>query len=276
MALIGMAIYSTEENKKDDYLEKTLESLAETVDFTKHRLQVSVNGYTEKTKEIIEKYYRSDILSSSESLQEVYLKWHIIEKVIWNDTNIGTAEGINKVWQDRKPGEHAVKMDDDVVIHNSGWLDELEDIADRQMNIGQVGLKRKDCWENPNHSDPFYKSKLVMLDHIPGEKWRIVERVNHVMGTCVLHSSHLLDEVGYLLQPDVYGFDDSFMSLRSTLAGFINVFIPHIEIDHIDPGDTPYQKWKEVQASLQWDKYHKTIDEFKTGKRSIYYNPFKL
>src|ERR1019366_2739635 len=105
-ALIGMAIYSTEENGKDEYLEKTLQSLRETVDFNKHRLQVSVNAATKTTNELLIEY--SDI----------------IEEVHRNKENIGTAEAINRVWKEKLLGEGCIKMDDDVTTKYVGWVDE--------------------------------------------------------------------------------------------------------------------------------------------------------
>ncbi len=257
MALIAMAVYSTAENGKDEYLEKTLQSLKDTVDFTKHRLILSVNGHTARTK-VAFKYFAP-----------------IIHLVLWNDTNIGTAEAINKAWYFRKQGENAVKMDDDVVIHSTDWLYLMEEAIRRDGTIGQVGLKRRDCMEFPGHDNQFYRSKLVMLEHKAGEKWITVEQVSHVMGTCVMHSDALLAKVGYLWQPGQYGFDDSFMSLRSKLAGFKNVFLTAVDIEHIDRGDTPFQKWKEDHASSYWAEYHKVAREFQSGDRDLFYSPFK-
>lgn len=252
-----MAVYSTPENGKDEYLSRTLRSLKDTVDFSRHRLMLSVNAATEHTIELIEAYEP------------------ILENVFYNSSNLGTAEAINLAWRLRNPGEHAVKMDDDIVIHREGWLDELEEAVSRQPRIGQAGLKRKDCIESPDRPEhDFYRSKLVMLPHQNGDKWIVVEEVNHVMGSCVLHSSDLLDKVGYLYQLGPYGFDDSFMSLRCKLAGFHSVFLPHIEIEHIDPGVTPYQKWKEQQASSVWGLYSETVVGYRSGEKSIYYNPF--
>ena len=255
-ALIGMAIYSTEENGKDEYLEKTLQSLRETVDFNKHRLQVSVNAATKTTNELLIEY--SDI----------------IEEVHRNKENIGTAEAINRVWKEKLLGEGCIKMDDDVTTKYVGWVDEMEEAIARESRIGQIGLKRKDCIESPS-TQGWYSSELLMLPHKPGEKWIVVEQVNHVMGTCVMHSSALLDKIGYLYQPKLYGFDDAFASLRSTLAGFINVFLPHIEIEHIDTGATSYQKWKENHAAECWDEYRESVKDYKSGKKNIYYSPFK-
>lgn len=256
-ALISMAIFSTPENGKDEYLAKTLKSLFKTVDFKKHRLILSVNAKTPQTDHLLNIYQ------------------DIICEVIYNDHNLGTAEAINLAWRKRLPGENALKMDDDITTSHVGWLDELEEAITRDKKIGQVGLKRKDCMEQPSRTD-FYKSELEMLPHEPGQNWIIVEKCNHIMGSCVLHSSALLDKIGYLYQLGVYGFDDSFMSLRSRLAGFKNIFLPHIRIDHIDPGTTPYQKWKENEASKVWAEYHNTVNAYNKGIKPLYYNPFSI
>ena len=253
-----MAIYSTEENGKDEYLEKTLASLKRSVNFYNHRLIVSVNEFTETTKRILHEYKR----------------YNVISDIIWNYQNLGTAEAINKVWKYRKPNENAIKMDDDVVIHSNDWLYLMEEAIRRDPSIGQVGLKRRDCMESTWNADAFYRSTLRMLPHEPGQKWITVEDVNHVMGTCVMHSARLLDKVGYLWQPGVYGFDDSFMSLRSKLAGFKNCFLTAVDIEHIDRGDTTFQKWKEGKAGEKWEAYKEAHRGFVSKQKSIYYNPF--
>ncbi len=255
MALIGMAVYSTEENKKDECLEKTLQSLYDTVNFSNHRLMLSVNAFTPYTKIIIERYK------------------NIISNVIYNDLNIGTAEAINKVWQHKQPNEHCIKMDDDIVIHQNGWLDLMEEAIQRQPNIGIVGLKRKDCWENPNHLDSQYKSTLTLLPPM-GSKWIIAEQCKHIMGTCQMYNSALLDKIGYLYQPGLYGYDDVLASYRSEIAGFINIHLPQIEIDHIDKGDTGFQSWKERHAGTHTQTVINIVDQYINGSKLIYYNPF--
>lgn len=248
-----MAVHDTVENGRTAFTKRTIESLYATVDFTKHRLIIVDNNSCDATKKGIEK----------------------CGKVITLPKNIGTAEALNLAWEHRMPGEHCIKIDNDVVIYSEGWADQLEEVIQRDPSIGQVGLKRKDCIESPfRDSNDWYHSELVMLPHQVGQRWVIVEQANHIMGTCVLHSSALLDKVGYLKQPGLYGFDDCFMSLRSQLAGFRNVFLPYIEIDHIDPGGTDYQKWKEQSAGADMQKYNDDVQRYKSGELSYYYNPF--
>lgn len=267
MSLISMAVNDTEANKRSDYTNRTINSLLETVDFTKHRLFISDNESSARTKGILgrlEKFHWRSYGFPKENLQ-----------IIYNDTNLGTAEAINKCWQNRRIGEHCVKIDNDVVIAQSGWVEQLEEAIRRDETIGLCALKRKDLEQRPDHPSDTFKSELIMLPHDKGQPWIIVEQCADIMGTCVMHSSNLLDKIGYLYQPGKYGFDDVLASVRSTLAGFKNVFIPYIEIDHIDTGGTMYAKWKERHAHEHWSDIGKIIAEYKSGERSIYYSPFQ-
>ncbi len=86
-----------------------------------------------------------------------------------------------------------------------------------------------------------------------------------------MHSSALIDKVGYLYQPSLYGYDDVIMSHRTHLAGFYSCFLPHINIDHIDPGQTEYQSWKERHSGEQTQKVISLVQEMYRGEKSIYY-----
>lgn len=265
MALISMAVHDTEENGRTAFTRRTLDCLYDTVSI-KHQIFIVDNNSCEETKELLLVFKnRCDNNSGTMPVNIITLP-----------SNIGTAEALNLAWKYRLPGEHCIKIDNDVVIHQSGWVEQMEEAIQRDPSIGQVGLKRKDCIESPHRDmNDWYHSELVMLPHIPGQRWIVVEEANHIMGTCVMHSSALLDKVGYLKQPGLYGFDDCFMSLRSQIAGFKNVFLPHIDIDHIDPGGTEYQKWKEQSAGKDMAQYNEDVQRYKSGELSVYYNPFE-
>jgi len=263
MALLAMAVYDTDENKRTDYTKDTITSLTHSVDWLsgKHRLIVIDNASCKATKDYLEVI--NDVLDPEYRFTVITL-----------EENIGTAEAINLAIKTRKPGENVIKMDNDVVIHNKGWIEYMEECIVRDPNIGIIGLKRKDLWENPNHEDPNFKSKLLMLPHKVGEKWLVVEQVNHVIGTCQMYSSAFLDKIGYLIQPGLYGFDDSLAAYRCHMAGFKSVFIPHIHIDHIDVGGDNYYGWKQKEADKGGPVFQKMKDEYLSGERDIYYNPF--
>lgn len=263
MALICMAVHDTEENGRAEFTNKTMWSLFSTVDLSVHRLIIINNNSCKKTTEYID-----EVMGH---LPAVYNhRKHITPKVINLSENTGTARAINLALKDRMPGEHAIKMDNDIEIKSDDWVDEMEAAINREPQIGICGLKRKDLWQYPGHPEKQYRSELIMLPHKPGERWIIAERTKDVMGTCVMFNSALLDKIGYLYQPSLYGYDDVLACYRSELAGFINVFLPHVEMDHIDPGGTEYCEWKRVEAARNSQEIIRIVDQYIAGTRSIY------
>lgn len=264
-ALLAMAVYDTEENKRSDYTRRTLNSLLQTVDFNKHRLIISDNGSCDETHEIYQSLVPA--LSKFPNGQGV---------VIYNGENLGTSGAINNAWQYRNPGENAIKLDNDIIIHSSGWVDEMEEAIVRDPQIGIIGLKRKDIIQSPWHEDPHYRSELIMLSHNIGQRWIAVERTNDIIGTCTMFNSALLDKVGYSFQPGKYGYEDVLFCHRSHLAGFYNCFLSHIVIDHIDEGGGPYQHWKEKHSGEHTTKMIEIFKGYVDNPKTIYYNPFEV
>ena len=250
MALISMAVYDTEENKRTEYTKRTLECLMQTVNMARHTIHVTDNASCKATKQVLKDF-------------STYIQLHT------NGQNLGTAKAVNIGWAYRQPGEHCIKMDNDVVIHSSGWADEMEEAIRLDPRIGIVGLKRKDCWENPNHTNPHYKSTLDLIGG-GNSKWIPIERVEHVMGTCQMFNSELLDKIGYLYQPRLYGFDDALAAVRCKVAGFYSCFLPSIEIDHIDTGETDYQGWKERHSGEDMAAYNYLKNSYINGTKPIY------
>lgn len=252
--LLAMVTYDTEENARSAMTRETLLSLGRTVDWTRHRLIISDNGSTDP-----------GTVSMLKSMEDTFT-------VIYNGKNLGTANAINKAWRLRRQEEHAAKIDNDVVIHQAGWADWMEDVFERDPTIGICGLKRKDLEECPWHPNPWYTSTIRMLPHERGQRWLIVEEVQHVMGTVQAYSSKLLDAIGYLYQPGLYAFDDSLAAIRSSVAGFKSVFLCGFEIDHIDPGGTEFTEWKKDYAGTHMKTYHELRAQYVSGERSPYYD----
>jgi len=258
--LIAMAVHDTEENGRTELTRRTLESLTETVDWSRHRLIISDNGSCEETQRLYKLYGP-----------------RISAGVIRNGENIGTANAINRAWLYKRAGEHVVKMDNDVVFHVPGWADKMAEALDRDRNLAIIGLKRKDLAERPDSASSWYKSTLKMLPHEAGESWIVVEAVNHVMGTCTAYQSEFVDNVfGFLWQPGPYGFDDSLACLRAKLAGFYVAFLCNYDIDHIDPGRTSYTDWKRLEAGERMAEYNRAKVEYRSGDRPIFYDGGKM
>lgn len=250
-----MAIYDQEGTGRTEITAKVLNQIHRTVNWARHRMILVDNNSCQATKDVLSFYDKMSSIS-----------------VVTLPSNIGTAKAINKAWARRKAGEHCIKMDNDCFIHYDNWIEEMEAAVELDPSIGIVGLKRKDLAEHPQ-AEGHYKSTLEMLPHEPGQPWKVVEIVDHVIGTCQLYSGLMLKEFGYLNQPRLYGFDDSLACRRSQLLGYRNAFIPWIEIDHIDPPgvrDQPYTHWKYKVSGEDHVAFSKLVEEYKSGKRPLY------
>lgn len=271
MALICMAVHDTEDNKRSEFTEQTLNCLIETVDFTRHRLIVIDNGSCDTSKALFKEL--------AFRMKEQYTPVSTVNEwvLITNQVNEGTAAAVNKGLKEQRPGEYVIKMDNDVIIHKTGWVDEMEDVMRRMPQIGILGLKRVDLGESTYSINTDMRSKLLEVPHSAGQRWRVVEECKHIMGTCTMLSPALLDRIGYFYQMDgLYGFDDSLLSVRSNVAGFMNCFLHGIDIDHIDPGGTEYAAWKHRYAGAMLTRYAETEHAFKIGLKDIYFNPFNV
>jgi GT2 family glycosyltransferase len=247
MALIAMAVHDTEENQRSKYTKETIESLFETVDFSQHRLIIIDNGSCQETKELIQK---SGCIVDTTKFKENHNPFVLIT----NTDNIGTAKAINQAWKLAAPGETLIKMDNDVVINNYGWVEEME-TAMRLGGYGIVGLKRKDLMQHPNAKDN-WKTQLKMLPHQKGEQWIVVEESEDIMGTVQMFNPNLINKMGGLMQAGVYGFDDTLACIRAKLLGYKLAFLPHIDIDHIDVGGDAYTEWKRKYAEEKMKEFY--------------------
>jgi hypothetical protein len=54
------------------------------------------------------------------------------------------------------------------------------------------------------------------------------------------------------------------------VAGFYNCFLPHIDIDHIDTGETAYQGWKEKHSGEDMAAFNSITQAYREGRRPIY------
>lgn len=217
-------------------MKQTVESLFNTVDFTKHRLFIIDNN---SCKEAVE------------WLIDMRLKLNF--NLILNDKNLGTAGGINVALKERNPGEMCLKCDDDLTWSEAGWVEKLEEIIFSDKNVGICGLKRDDVYGN------FRKEGNIW--------WQ-----EDIFGTCTAYNPLMLDKCGFLSQPSCYGFDDILISVRSEAAGFKNCFRVDIPIVNLDEGGTEYTEWKKREAGVYLQEVGIMCDMIRNGDLSYYYD----
>jgi len=252
-----MPVWDTEENKRTKYTKVSLNKLMDSITGN-DTVIVSDNNSCDETLEIYE------------DLKNRYVNFN----VIYNKSNLGIAAAVNLAWRNAKPDEVLCKIDNDCVINTPNWIEKVEFVLNRQPDIGILGMKRKDVAEHPNSEIQWYRSKLLMVDHNPGEPWYVVEEVQHVMGTCYCFNPSMLPKFGYLQQPGtVYGFDDSIAAVRAHALGFKTCFLHGVDIDHIDTGDAEsFAKWKQHQAAIGMSEYNRIREMVSNGSLSPYYN----
>jgi GT2 family glycosyltransferase len=267
MSLLIMASYVTETNNRLDYAVKTMYGLLETVDFNKHQLFISDNGSCKEMLNIYREFeqdFRLTFVKHPENLT-----------IHYNKTNLGTAEAVNLGIKEMKPNQFVIKLDSDITIGRSGWVEEMEECFERYPDLGILGLKRTEVEQKADHHKEQYRTTLMSLPHQRGQSWIVVELCEDIIGTCTMYNHKLIDKVGFLIQPSVYGWDDCIMSVRSKLAGFENAFLPSVPIVHLDDGEGEYVKLKQRLAGQTVGEFAEMIDDYKSGIRDIYYNPFQ-
>lgn len=175
-----MAVYDQEGTDRPIYTRDTLRSLLDTVNFHKHRIFIIDNNSCDQTKKFLAEF------AGNFSSVGPYPPDHLV--IIHNTENVGTAKAVNQGLKHREPGENCIKMDNDVVIHYTNWIEEMEEAIERLPKIGILGLKRNDLIESPTCKDPAWRSILYELPHQPGQRWLYFERVRGVMGTCTMYN----------------------------------------------------------------------------------------
>lgn len=253
--VICVPVYDTEENGRTKYTKQTFESLFDTVNINSSFIVFIDNGSCRETKKLLENVIQNYAF------------------VITNENNVGTAEAINQaIHEHSKLGDFIVKMDNDVVVHQDYWADEMRACIESDPSIGVLGLKRKDLPNSPGNEQ--YPTDLQFANREHGSEWRVIEECDDIIGTCHMYNPEFMKKAGGLYQPGLYAFDDVLMCVRSKVAGFKNAFYPSIEIDHVDEGGTEYTEWKKRYAGTQFGEINDLIEGYQSGAKSIYYNPF--
>lgn len=142
-----------------------------------------------------------------------------------NETNLGPIRGINQ-------GIAASKYDYIAVIHNdvlileSGWLEKVKSVMDKDPRIGLVGLAgRKEIYADGCVNEESLKHCLED-DDLNEAMTEDVSDVAVVDGLCFIMSRELVKKAGPL--DEVYGYMHCYdldLSLSSIAAGFKNVVV---------------------------------------------------
>ena len=142
--------------------------------------------------------------------------------------NIGCPRALNLALRDRQPGQHLVKMDNDVRIETENWLPRmLLFLKDCEEAGAFVGMAAPAYEEMGRYERVLSEQTFVGASNT---EWA-VRWMNFIPGHLVLYTSTLMGLAGFfdvLGDDHLYGFEDNIMChkanvLRMRLAGVGNV-----------------------------------------------------
>ena len=257
--LIGMLSYNRIEMTK-----RSLESLYANTNIEDFELVILDNGSDKVTTTTLMKFYKTMKLDGVDNI-----------KLILLDGNIGVADGLNEIIKDRKPDQHFMKMDNDIVFKdgtNKDWIKKITSCFDLNIDdtmsnvnkIGAVSIKPYTWLENEQKEVNLIEEFPIVI--IGGEEFQY--NPEGVTGCSTVYNKEVMNELGNFDKYGLYGYEDSMFCTRMFLKGYLALYNNQIaRVYHIDPGgETDYLKWKHGQATENFQKYFDSYTKHTEGK----------
>jgi len=128
---------------------------------------------------------------------------------ICKSSNIGCPRALNLVLARRKPGQHFIKVDNDVELETDGWIPFLCNLLETNPDVAIAS--------------PWYTELET------SNQGRLIQNHGYwheyfpVVGHCAIHAGWFLDETGafdVLTKDHLYGFEDLLMAHRAAARGY--------------------------------------------------------
>ena len=169
-------------------------------------------------------------------------------RVVTNPSNLGYVRGSNAGIAAAPPEADVVLLNNDVEIHEDGWLDALRDTAHAASDIGIVG-----CRLVLPDGRLLHAGTYVLTDTPPGQQIAAIEigaletnvnqyaRTRDVEGVtfaCAYLKREVLAKIGGLSEKFTSYFEDTDYCLRAKEAGFRTVLCGAVTLVHREHGST--------------------------------------
>lgn len=153
--------------------------------------------------------------------------------IIYNEVNVGMCHAINQAWAYRKPGQHAVYLNSDARLLRADWLHYMLEVFRQREDVGMVALVPG----RQGHIRRILREKHIAIGS-EGRFWHS----GLIYTACALMRDKLLDQLGGLWQPGIYGFEDHCTCMRVKGLGWVRgwldaeaAFCDHGSRDHRYP-----------------------------------------
>ncbi len=220
-----------------DFTRQCLDAVERTVDYP-HVITVVDNNSQDGTREYLQDLHRRGV----------------IKNLVLLDENVGVAKASNLAWSLEPGAGYYLKLDNDIVMQNNGWLSEMVKTIDGLPELGAVACN--------------FEPTSYPLQNIGGFRVRIKPHGN-LGGACTLIPRRTFDRLGYWCEDyGLYGEEDFDYGCRILLAGLQNAYLEdeeagfhlpagraaHIDMqtfvasDGIEESTFPhYRQWKDAQ-----------------------------
>lgn len=221
-----------------EFTQKAIEGLHATATLP-YVLTVVDNGSTDGSREWLESQRRDGRIS----------------RLVLLDENVGVAKAANLGWALEPGAKYFVKLDNDMVLTKSGWLEEMVSILDASDDIGMIAANVE-----PRSFPEF---------HEYGVRFRV--KRGTLGGACVMIPRRVHDRLGFWSEHyGKYGEEDFDYGFRSMLSGYRNVYLSDEETAFHLPAGKAAEIAVESFVALdgQEEKLHRQYRQMKDAIRA--------
>jgi len=154
-------------------------------------------------------------------VQSGFLGW---DRVFLSQENIGCPRALNAILHSwRRPGQHFIKVDNDVVLETPDWVIKLVAFLEEHPDVALASAWYDELKDESQHGR--FKAKHDgWFETFP------------IVGHCAIHRGSFLDRTGYfdVLAPDhLYGFEDVLMAHRAAAMKLKCAVVPEVRLTNI-------------------------------------------
>lgn len=184
-----------------------------------------------------------------------------VKNVVLLHENIGVAKASNKAWLMEPGAEYYLKLDNDIVIQNPSWLDDMVTMIEKVPVLGAI------AYNVEKQSYPIQEmGGNILRPKVPGT----------LGGACILIPKRTEKLLGYWCEDyGLYGEEDTDYGMRIQIMGLLNAYMEDEKgIRHIDTGDyRDYIQGKTNEREKNSEKYQKlfrNVYGYLTGTKPVF------
>jgi len=226
---------------KSHFLERTLSNLAVTADPALYRHIVVDNGSTDDTRRVCARF----------GVERAH-----------NLDNVGIAQALNQCVPMLEPGQCFMKLDDDLIFFDAGWMRAMLRVLAGEPSVGGVAVPRLGREADQLCGPVVASTGPWVVDS--GESW---------WTNAALYRYEAMRDLGSFYQPGLYGYEDVLTGVRLRALGWRTVYLASYRVRHEGEWedsreDRQYREWKLTNRTRTNVKT--LVSKFQSGARAAH------